>query len=171
MKTTRAKLLIRSIVNVCMNTTQGNLPILLVHESMIPHFSGHSIDALGIITYISPSDAWTIAEQHEIAIFVSSHGMDFRVLVGLLSGMQILSPEMVHLHVYRKEDADELITLVNRSGVVRLLNSENLDADFVAFCTDALAAYLRTVQTRKELEELREVNEQYELMLRHSLLS
>lgn len=128
-------------------------------------------DRIDFIPYRTLTDAWSIAENQSIALFVSHPADDFRSVVGFLGALQVLSPEVVHIHVYKHRPTEELIALVNKSGIVRLLPSEQFSARFDGVCADAVVAFDRTAHHLNEIARLREANEQFEFMLRQSLLS
>lgn len=136
------------------------------------HDVDHSCrDRIDFIPYQSLSEAWGFAEKHTVSLFVSHPADDFRSVVGFLGAMQVLCPEVVHIHVYKHRPTEELIALVNKSGIVRLLPSEQFSMRFDSVCADAVSAFDRAARHLNEIARLREENEQFEFMLRQSLLS
>lgn len=128
-------------------------------------------DRVDFVSYRTLTDAWSMAEKQSVSMFVSHPADDFRSVVGFLGALQVLSPEAIHIHVYKNRPAEELIALVNKSGVVRLLPTEQFEGRFERVCADAITAFERTARHLKEIAKLREENEQFEFMLRQSLLS
>ncbi len=137
-------------------------------EPTIDHACRERVD---FIPYRTLHDAWNLAEKQSISLFVSHPADDFRSVVGFLGALQVLCPDAVHIHVYKNRPAEELIALVNKSGVVRLLPSEQFETRFGAVCADAVTAFDRSARHLNEIARLREENEQFEFMLRQSLLS
>ena len=124
-----------------------------------------------LLVYRSTDEAWRFAEQHETALFISDDRIGHGVLCGWVSGLTLLSPDFVHIHVHERLDTATLSTIVNRAGVVRLINRHQLHDKLGGLCADALMAYLRNRRKDNEMARLREQNEQFEFMLRQSLLS
>lgn len=146
------------------------LPVCILPAAFANELSADDSARFELLTYESPNEAWRLAEQHETAVFISDDRLGHGVLCGLLSGLQILSPDVVHIHVHERIDTATLSSIVNRAGVVRLLERSRID-QLGGLCCDALMNHLRNIRKDQEIARLREMNEQFEFMLRQSLLS
>jgi hypothetical protein len=152
-----------------MSTTA--LPICLIPVDYVAFLSTDELERFEFLTYSDAPQAWKFAEQNEIACFVSDHRLNQEVLCGLLSALQLLSPDFVHLHAYRIQSVASLLSVINRAGAVRLIPVEELESRFPGFLADALLVWMRNRRKDQKIAELIQSNEQYEFMLRQSLLS
>lgn len=147
------------------------LPICLIPADYVAFLSTDELERFEFLTYTDAPQAWKFAEQNEIACFVSDHRLNHEVLCGLLSALQLLSPDFVHIHAYTASAMTALLSVVNRAGAVRLIPVGELSDRFQGFLADALLVWMRNRRKDQQIEQLLESNAQYEFMLRQSLLS
>lgn len=152
-----------------MSTT--TLPICLIPFDYVAFLSTDELERFEFLTYTDAPEAWKFAEQNEIACFVSDHRLNRDVLCGLLSALQLLSPDFVHIHAYESGGVSGLLSVINRAGVVRLIPVVQLAELFQGFLADALLVWMRNRRKDDQIAQLLESNAQYEFMLRQSLLS
>lgn len=122
-----------------------------------------------VVTYTTPEEAWNFAENSLVDVFVSmqdanNHGVD-DVIFGILA----LHPATTHVHVFTA--LEHLVDLVNKSSLVRLIPMQKVEALLMPYCAELAQCAQVRASVANDLERLREENEQYEFMLRQSLLS
>lgn len=151
--------------------SKAALPICLIPADYVAFLSTDELERFEFLTYTDAPQAWKFAEQNEIACFVSDHRLNREVLCGLLSALQLLSPDFVHIHAYETSSLAALLSVVNRAGAVRLIPVGELSDRFQGFLADALLVWMRNRRKDQQIAQLLESNAQYEFMLRQSLLS
>lgn len=156
-------------VNGTMNTSA--LPICLIPADFVSVLSTDELERFEFKTYTDGPTAWKVAEQFDIACFISDHRFTKELLCGLLSGLQIMSPDFVHIHVFQTRQLTDVLSVINRAGAIRLIAHEELREQIPGFLADAFMVWMRNRRKDQQIAELRESNEQYEFMLRQSLLS
>ena len=115
--------------------------------------------------------AWRIAEVNDTRLFISIHEEARTQYHSILCGLHALHPDMVHLMVADQLDASELVAIINLSGRIRVCHNNDLERELSRTGADCYALYLASSRKDRQIEALTEANEQYEFMLRHSLLS
>lgn len=154
-----------------MNNPPEIRPICVVPKQLHTLFGELEHAQLDIRSYEELYEAWSIAEREPVALLVSDSNAVGKGLFGLLTGLRLMLPDLIHLHLYDPEKMGDLVALVNRSGVIRLVDINRCEEALAGACSDALAVHRFHLRKDEEIQRLREANEQYEFMLRQSLLS
>lgn len=154
-----------------MKTSESKLPICVVPDRLIHLYGDQERKRFDIRSYSELYEAWSLAEREPVALFISDSKAMGEGLFGLLTGLRLLQPDLIHVHVYQTSNPEDLVTLVNRSGVLRLVPADRAEEALSSACADALTVHLYNLRKDQEIERLRESNEQFEFMLRQSLLS
>lgn len=156
-------------VNGSMNTSA--LPICLIPADLVSVLSTDELERFEFKTYVDAPTAWKIAEQHDVACFISDLRFTKELLCGLLSGLQIMSPDFVHIHVFQTRQLSDVLSVINRAGTIRMIAQDEVPEQLPGFLADAFMVWMRNRRKDQQIAELRESNQQYEFMLRQSLLS
>jgi hypothetical protein len=144
-------------------------PTLLLPAAHLLLLSATDCVRFHVIAYNSAEEAWQIADNQRVHIFVSQPSPNSVVDNAVVAGILALQPNIAHIHIF--ESISEVIELVNKSSLIRLVASHEVSSLLESCCLE-LAQVLQSRQaTLNDLERLREENEQYEFMLRQSLLS
>jgi len=122
-----------------------------------------------VVTYRTPEEAWNIAENRLVDVFVSVQSANNQSVDDVVLGILALQPATTHVHVFTA--LEHVVELVNKSSLVRLIPMQKVDAQLMSFCAELAHSSQLRVSVANDLERLREENEQYEFMLRQSLLS
>ncbi len=146
-------------------------PVCLIPEQFVHFLGSDERTRFQLMAFTELPQAWAMAEQHDVALFISDSSMDEAALCGLASGLQLLCEDAVHIHVFSNGYGRDLVTLTNRASTIRLLAAREAEDQLSLLCNEALVLYLKKVKTKQEMASLREINEQYEFMLRQHLLS
>lgn len=154
-----------------MKSSPDTRPICVVPKRLHALFGQLEQAQLDIRSYEELQEAWSIAEREAVALLVSDSDAVNKGLFGLLTGLRLILPDVIHLHLYDPSKMGDLVSLVNRSGVIRLVDINRCEEALAGACSDALAVHQFHVRKDEEIQRLREANEQYEFMLRQSLLS
>lgn len=122
-----------------------------------------------VVTYSSAEEAWCAAESKPVDVFVSqqlsNNYADFSVILGIL----VLQSSAAHVHIF--DSTEHVVALVNKSSLIRLIPSHDADDQLVLLCVEMAQMLYDQQAAANDMQRLREENEQYEFMLRQSLLS
>ncbi|MFT4682975.1 MAG: hypothetical protein ACJAU0_000371 [Flavobacteriales bacterium] len=121
--------------------------------------------------YRTAEDAWCLAEKEHISLFISYEKFILGSPAGFIPALFGLHPELVHLFFYSDITVEELATLVNASSNIHLATINAPKKALLKAADEAMESYLKGAQKSQIITELTEQNEQYEFMLRQSMLS
>jgi SHS2 domain-containing protein len=122
-----------------------------------------------VVTYATPEEAWNFAENGLVDVFVSMQGVNNQDVDDVIVGILALHPATTHVHVFAAYE--HLVDLVNKSSLVRLIPVHRVESLLMPYCSELAQCAQVRASVANDLERLREENEQYEFMLRQSLLS
>lgn len=122
-----------------------------------------------VTTYNSSAQAWSIVEDRGVDVFVSVQSADTDMIEPIIPGVLALKPEVAHVHVFHSTQG--LVDLINLSSLTRLILSSEVQSKLAPVCSHVFELLQSQKATLLELMQLREANEQYEFMLRQTLLS
>ncbi len=122
-----------------------------------------------VVTYATPEEAWSFAENSIVDVFVSMQGANNHRVDEVIFGILALHPATTHVHVFTA--IEHLVDLVNKSSLVRLVPMEKVETLLMPYCAELAQCAQVRASVANDLERLRDENEQYEFMLRQSLLS
>lgn len=144
-------------------------PTLLVPSAYHHLVSGDDRIRFHVVTYATAEEAWSAADSQPIDVFVSQQSTvgnaGFSVIVGILS----LQPSAAHIHIF--DSIEHVVALVNKSTHVRLIPAQFAQEQLLQYCIELAQIVLTRQAASNDIERLRVENEQYEFMLRQSLLS
>lgn len=146
-------------------------PNCALSRSLLENCGEYLADIFELMPYDSSDELWSLCETHQIHLMITQRadlGARYR---GLLKGIHVLHPEMVHLFMFEGDDCDALIEVVNLSNHIRIVKESQLEAGVRRAAADAFSLFLTATRKDRKIEELSLENEQYEFMLRQSLLS
>ncbi len=143
----------------------------LIPENFHALVKDAEINCIDFVAYRSLPDAWNIAEDKSPDIFISHPEDDYSAVLDMLGAFRVICPNALHIHIYENRTAEELIDLVNKSYAVRLLPLDKVEQGLLQCCSDVVDIFERMGLQHLELARLKEENEQFEFMLRQSLLS
>lgn len=143
---------------------------------LAPHNSGITSEILkpqlfDVRIYRTAEEAWCLAEKEKISLFISHDKFILGSPAGFISALYGLHEELVHLLFYSEIGTEELATIVNASPNIHLANINVPKEALLKVANDAMEKYLQGAQKSQLIADLTEQNEQYEFMLRQSLLS
>ena len=143
---------------------------------LAPHAAGLTADILkpqlfDVRIYKTAEDAWQLAESENVSLFISTEKFISKAPAGLITALCGLHPEMVHLFLYSTISTEALATVVNDSCRIHLAQASAPKEALIYAAHAAMNIYLKGAEKSQLIHELQEQNEQYEFMLRQSLLS
>lgn len=144
-------------------------PTLLVPATCHHLLSGDDRIRFHVVTYASVEEAWSAADSQPIDVFVSQQSNDGNAGLSLIVGILALQPSAAHIHIF--DSTEHVVTLANKSAHIRLVPAQDVQLQLLTFCVELAQIVLLRQATSNDIERLREENEQYEFMLRQSLLS
>ncbi len=146
-------------------------PVCIVEKRFLSACKEAMSDIFTIFPVSSSAELWKHSEQKSISLIVSSKNLLGEKPFGLLKGLAALHSSAVLLFLSQNENADYLIPMVNSVNRIRIVTNAQYDAGLRRAGADAFSLFLESRRKDKLIEELTSENEQYEFMLRQSLLS
>ena len=121
--------------------------------------------------YKSAEEAWAIFEKENVSLFISNQAFIQNSPSGFLPAITSSQLHLVHLHRYADFSIEDIEAVVNNSASVFITNESQFQTRLTTAVETAMNLYLSAAEDEKLREELIEQNQQYEFMLRQSLLS
>lgn len=146
-------------------------PLCLVEQRYLDACQSALNDIFTMVPVQSDAELWNRSEQKEISLIVAGSAILGEKPAGLLKGIAAIHPSSVLLFLAEKETTDYMIELVNSVNRIRIVQSTQHEAGLRRAGADSFSLYLDGRRKDKLIEELTLENEQYEFMLRQSLLS
>jgi hypothetical protein len=144
-------------------------PTLLMPSTCHHLLSGDDRIRFHVLTYATAEEAWSAADSHPIDVFVSQQSNYGNAGVSVILGILALQPSAAHVHIF--DSIEHVATLANKSALIRLIPAQDVQLQLLTFCVELAQIVVSRQAISNDIERLREENEQYEFMLRHSLLS
>lgn len=146
-------------------------PNCAISRSLLEVCGAFLSDIYTLLPYDNSDQLWSLCETNSVQLMITKRSDLGARPRGLLKGIHVLHPEMVHLFLFNGTDCDELIEIVNLSNRIRVVKEKQLEAGVRYAAADAFSLFLLATRKDRQIEELSLENEQYEFMLRQSLLS
>ncbi|MBI1266869.1 MAG: hypothetical protein GC193_05500 [Cryomorphaceae bacterium] len=147
----------------------SNLKVLIPQETVNQHFDLPEV--VGKITYSESSDIWAFAEKKDFCVLVVSMSFIQNGNHSLIPAIRAIHGQMVVCLVQDIDDISKLVDIVNQCGAIRICRKEEISKSVSAAVTDSILVAMENDRKDKLIASLTLENEQYEFMLRHSLLS
>jgi hypothetical protein len=147
----------------------SNLKILIPQETVNQH-----LDLPGVvekITYSESSVIWSHAEKKDFCTLVVSMSFIQNGNHALIPAIRAIHEQMVVCLIQDVEDVQLLIDIVNQCGAIRICRQDEISKNVNAAIADSIIVAIENEKKDKLIAALTLENEQYEFMLRHSLLS
>lgn len=123
------------------------------------------------IIYSDAGKIWAHAEKKDFCALLISMSFIAQGNQSLISAIRAVHENMVICLIQDMEDISILIDVVNQSGHIRICREADLRTGLHSAIADAIMMSMEIDKKDKLIEALQLENEQYEFMLRHSLLS
>lgn len=146
------------------------IPVCLVPAVLAPQLKPQLEDLFSVQVFDAAEEAWCMAEEGPVDLIVTGERIVTDNLKGLLTGLKVLHPEMIHLHIVEMPDTSGLIDLINVSSRMRVVRSTELEEGVKAAGADVFSMIISSQKKDELIEKLKLENEQFEFMLRQSLL-
>ena len=75
-------------------------PVCLIPETMLSTCESEIEDLFTVLSFTTTDDAWNKAEVEKIDLFFTDQRFIDDSMRALLTGLKVLHPEMIHLHIY-----------------------------------------------------------------------
>lgn len=121
--------------------------------------------------YKTAEEAWAIFEKERVSLFISHQSFIQSAPGGFLTAITASQLNLVHLHRYTDFSIEDIESVVNNSASVFITNEAQFKTRLQQAIENAMNLFLSLAEDEKLREELIEQNQQYEFMLRQSLLS
>lgn len=127
-------------------------------------------EGLEKVVYSSPEEVWFSAEKKEAIVWVVSSSFITNNKVSFLQAIRALHEQMVICLVDDLGDIQVLTNIVNACAFIRICSVNDLQDTLNASLADALLLHMEIQKKERLIAALQLENEQYEFMLRQSLL-
>lgn len=145
-------------------------PVCLLPSVIAPQVVHQLDDLFAVQQFDTAEEAWTLAEEGAVDLLITGERIVTDNLKGLLTGLKVLHPEMIHLHLVDSPGVLDLIDLVNISARMRIVHVNDLQHGIKAAGADVFSMIIASQKKDELIEKLKLENEQFEFMLRQSLL-
>ena len=156
---------------MCMKAMENNRLIVLAPFQEKLSSEVLTPQLFDVRVYKTAEEAWTIFEQNKVSLFISNQAFIQSAPGGFLKAITATQLNLVHLHKYTDFVIEDIEAVVNNSASVFITNETQFEARLQQSIETAMSIYLNLAEDEKLREELIEQNQQYEFMLRQSLLS
>lgn len=146
-----------------------NLKILIPQETVY-----QSLDLPTVvekIIYTEASSIWANAEKKDFSTLVIAMSFIQNANHSLIPAIRALHQDMVVCLIQDIDDINMLVDIVNQCGAIRICRQDEISKGVSAAIADSIMLGMERDKKDKLIAALTLENEQYEFMLRHSLLS